>query len=129
MVITNRRTRWPLRLAAAALAIGLLTGPTPGNTGGCTATSSQADAHQFCEDRENWKCRREEFARRLDAGEAAACYSAVEPSCIGVNAWPSGCSPTTNQTEACILLLSREDFISFTNEELFAAFEDCNICP
>ena len=123
----KRTTRWALRLAAVATMLAGLTGPAPGNVGGCGAGTQTANAATHCRDRRFWLCRRDHFAGRIDDAEFAACLQPIEEGCQGAS-WPPGCMPTPSQSEACIMLLQRGDLATLTNEQLLAMYPDCQLC-
>lgn len=104
-----------------------LTGPAPGNVGGCSSTTAVANANQFCIDRSFWECRRDQFARRITDEQYNQCLVAIDAACSGF-AWPAGCAPTPPQGEACLLLLQRTDLASIPTPELLTMYPDCNLC-
>ena len=126
--------RWILRSLAGAFILAGLTGPAPGNIGGCGAANEGTNPRQFCADRKYWECRRDEFAnnqgvRVVSTETTAACYSGIETSCSGANVWPEGCAPTPAQLQSCLDLLGRGDLVGLTTPELMAMYSDCNLCP
>jgi hypothetical protein len=112
---------------AAAVLGAALTGPAPGNVGGCGQQPPVADAVDFCNDRRWWECRREQFGGRLTDEEFAACIAPIEGQCAGA-AWEGTCQPTQEQADACILLLQRADRVQIPIDELLAEYGDCNLC-
>jgi hypothetical protein len=121
-----KRGRWALRLAAGAVLFLALGGPAPGNVGGC-GTVSNADARQFCSDKEFWECRREQFAGRMSTEEFNVCVGAVMATCTGF-AWPAECTVTQGQADACVTILQRTDLTRLNVAELYATYTECNIC-
>lgn len=124
--MTNFR-RWALRLLAAGVIGAALTGPAPGNVGGCGQQPPIADAVQFCNDQRWWQCRRDNVFGRLTDEEFSACIAPIEAECAGA-AWEAGCNPTQDQADACIMLLMRADLGNLTNEELLSTYGECNLC-
>lgn len=124
----KRASRYVVRLVAGVVMFLALGGPTPGNVGGCGSSTPVALPRQFCLDFEFWKCRREQFANRIDAAEAQACYDAIEGICSGFNAWPAMCAPTPAEADVCISTLMRADLSSIPTTELLATRDECNLC-
>lgn len=124
----KRASQWVLRIAAGVVMFLALGGPAPGNIGGCGSAPAVSSPRTFCTDREFWKCRRDQYAERIDDATADACYRAIEGTCSGFNAWPAGCAPTPAQTDACINLLQRADRSSIPTPELLATYTECNLC-
>ncbi len=122
-----KRGRWALRLAAGAVIFLALGGPAPGNVGGC-GTVPVADSRGFCVDKRDAECRRDHFAGRIDDVERDQCLREIETRCTG-SAWPPGCSPTVDQTEACLTILLRMDLASIPTDELLDVYSECNVCP
>ncbi|MEQ8459794.1 MAG: hypothetical protein RLO52_47040 [Sandaracinaceae bacterium] len=119
---------WLLRLAAAGfIAVGL-TGPAPGDVGGCGVSVSIADPVLHCEEKSFWQCRREEFSMRATPEESAACYDAIPGMCPGAS-WPADCEPTPAQSQACIDLLQSGEYVDIPTPELLSSFNTCNLCP
>jgi hypothetical protein len=105
----------------------LLAGPTPGNIGGCGGTNATVSAPQHCTDQEFWICRRDEFAGRITTAEFAQCQQEIPAMCDGAT-WPPGCAPTPAQSQACIMLLQRQDRAHLTYQQLREMYPDCNLC-
>lgn len=125
----KRASRYFVRLAAGVVLFLALGGPTPGNVGGCGSSTPVANPRQFCVDFEFWKCRREQFARRIDEPTAQACFAAIDAACSGRNAWvPSTCAPTPAEAQACIAMLQQADLASIPTTELLATRTECNLC-
>ena len=124
----KRVRSWVLRAAGAAMILAGLTGPAPGNIGGCGGGASVANPVQHCRDEQFWRCRRDQFAGRIDDVQFNQCLAPIEASCSG-RAWPPGCGPTPAQSEACITLLQRGDLATLTNEQLDMMFSECDLCP
>ena len=119
--------RWTLRVAGLALMFVCIAGPAPGNVGGCGATRRVADPVEHCLNTEFWKCRRDQFAGRIDEAQYNACLAPIRGVCSAA-AWPVGCEPTRSSSTACVNILSRMDLATFTTPELLARFPDCNLC-
>lgn len=88
-----------------------------------------ADAARFCADRSFWECRREEFAGRLTADEAAECYRRGSASTCDAARWPEGCAPVDSEADACLDLLQDEALVDTPTGELLEAYDDCDLCP
>lgn len=123
----TRALRWLLRVAAASLMVAGLTGPAPGNIGGCGGGVSVADPIEHCRQEGFWRCRRDNFAGRTDQAGFEACLAPVEGRCEGTN-WPAQCQPTPGQTSACIERLMAGETVHLTNAELDAMFSACDLC-
>lgn len=124
----NRASKWALRVLAGAVMALSLTGPAPGNVGGCNAGSPpEADARAFCADRRFWECRRDQFAGRIDDAQFGSCLQRIETQCSGF-VWPAGCSPTQGQAEGCVFLLANAELASIPTSELVTMYSDCNLC-
>lgn len=117
-----------LHAGGGVLLFLILAGPTPGNVGGCGSTNQAVSAPQHCTDQEFWLCRRDQYAGRIDQTEFNACVQAIPGTCDGA-AWPAGCAPTPAQSDACLLLLQRQDLAHLTYGELQAMYDTCNLCP
>lgn len=105
-----------------------LTGPAPGNVGGCGGGAGGANAVAHCTDVSFWRCRRDQFAGRIDDAQFNQCLAPINMVCAS-RAWPAGCMPTEAQSEACITLLQRGDIANLTNEEIDTMFSECDLCP
>jgi hypothetical protein len=126
--VSRSARRVLLRVGAACLLFGMLAGPAPGNIGGCGSTNATVSAAEHCTEYRYWLCTRDRYAERIDDAELQACLAPINTDCPG-SMWPAGCAPTQAQSEACIMLLRQPDLASMTNDELLAAYDDCNICP
>ncbi len=123
----TRASKWALRGLAGAIMALSLTGPAPGNVGGCASTTAVASPRQFCTDRSFWECRRDQFAGRITDEQYAQCLAAIEGGCSAF-VWPPGCTPTPPQADACLLLLQRTDLASTPTPQLLMTYPDCNLC-
>lgn len=119
--------RWTLRISGLVLMFVCIAAPSPGNVGGCAANRRVANPEEHCINTEFWKCRRDQFAGRIDQAEYDACLVPIRGRCSAA-AWPMGCEPTTSSSTACVTLLSRMDLAEFTTPDLLATFPDCNLC-
>jgi hypothetical protein len=95
----------------------LLTGPTPGSIGDCSAESSTMDPVAHCRLKESWVCARRGARQGWNDSPGpdgmlgtnddvqhpmlAACLARVVPMCAGAR-WPDSCAPTQQQSAACI---------------------------
>lgn len=118
-----------LRLAAATVITLALTAQAPGNIGGCGAQNSVADAPMHCVNFELAKCTRDLESGRFSQEEFQSCTDGnrITATCGGA-AWPPGCAPSSQQSEACITLLRTREFLDLTNDELLMMYDDCNLC-
>jgi len=119
--------RWLLRAAAASVIVACVTGPAPGNVGGCGASNPVAPANEHCINERFWKCRRDLAGGRLNESEYMDCLAPIGPACQGAM-WPAGCEPSNSQSAACITLLSRSDLVSTPTDVLLMNNDDCNLC-
>lgn len=123
----KRATKWMLRVLAGSIMVLALGGPAPGNVGGCGSTAAVANPGQHCTDFEFWKCRRDQFAGRINNTQFNDCVARVDDTCSAA-AWPAGCYPTPAQSNACVLLLQRTDLANLTNDQLLSTYDECNLC-
>lgn len=123
----NTHRRWALRLLAAGVIGVSLTGPAPGNVGGCGQQPPLADAFTHCAEKRRWQCRRDHAFMRISDQDFATCLEPIERECAGAQ-WDGGCTPTQDQSDACLLLLQRADLGHLTTEELLSTYDDCNLC-
>lgn len=102
----------------------LLTGPAPGEVGGCGADAFLSQPEDFCRDRAAWICRRQQA--RGEIRDIDACFATIPNTCEGA-AWPPSCVPLPTQrvTNACIDALSLVENLDVPPEDL----SECNICP
>jgi len=120
--------RWLLRAAAASVIAACLTGPAPGNVGGCGAENPVVDATEHCINERFWKCRRDLAGGRLNETEYMDCLLPIQAACSGAS-WPDGCEPSNSQSNECIVLLSRSDLVTTPTDVLLNTFDECNLCP
>jgi len=84
----------------------LLGGPTPGSVGNCTTAEQYADSVEHCQQKEAWTCARRRARGDLASdAEEMACISRITTTCSGA-AWPPGCQPTQQESDACIQAMS-----------------------
>jgi len=127
--VKRRVTRnWLLRLVAGGVLYACLVGPAPGNVGGCGASNPIADPREHCINQRFWECRRDLAGGRIDEAAYMECLIPIQGSCNAAS-WPVGCEPTQSQSNECIVLLSRQDLVSFATPDLLTTFPDCNLCP
>jgi len=119
---------WTLRLGGAALIAVGLTGPAPGDVGGCGSGVAVASPVDHCEQKNDWTCIRENFAGRSTDEERAACQATIPAMCAGAT-WPEGCMPTPAASAACIDLLRDGRYVDIPTPELLSSFNTCNLCP
>ena len=119
---------WVLRALAFGLLSSFLLAPAPGNVGGCGAANPVADIREHCVNTKFWMCRRDLAAGRTTMEEYTACLEPIDADCGPAASWPAGCAPTQSQSDACVTLLSRVDFLPFTTEELLRRSDDCDLC-
>ena len=125
---TSPLRAWAIRLAVGAFLAVALTGPAPGDVGGCGSGVAIADPVVHCEEKSFWQCRREEFSMRATPEESAACYARIDMMCPGAT-WPDACEPTPGQSQACIDLLQSGEYVDIPTRELLSSFNTCNLCP
>lgn len=112
---------------AAAVALVLATGPTPGDIGGCGQAPDPLDAPRFyaVEQALTCKgCRECGIATRACAG---ACAAAPTPQ-----AFPTGCRPLVHDGEVCLDRLrvgSCDDWSRWAADEGATAPGECEFCP
>ena len=98
-------------------------GPGDADAGGPTA-----DPREHCINFAFWECRRDLAAGRIDELQSMECLVPIQDMCESA-AWPPGCAPTREQSNACIILMSRSDLEETPTPELLATFDDCDLCP
>lgn len=125
---TSPLRAWAIRLAVGAFLAVALTGPAPGDVGGCGSGVAIADPVVHCEEKSFWQCRREEFSMRATPEESAACYARIDMMCPGAT-WPDACEPTPGQSQVCIDLLQSGEYVDIPTPELLSSFNTCNLCP
>ena len=125
---TSPLRAWAIRLAVGAFLAVALTGPAPGDVGGCGSGVAIADPVVHCEEKSFWQCRREEFSMRATPEESAACYARIDMMCPGAT-WPDACEPTPGQSQVCIDLLQSGAYVDIPTPELLSSFNTCNLCP
>ncbi|MGE0791843.1 MAG: hypothetical protein AB7S26_39580 [Sandaracinaceae bacterium] len=123
----KRYASWLLRLVAGAVLFMSLAGPGAGNVGGCGNTPPLVDAVQHCMDREGARCRREAAAGRISSVEFTDCVNTFMDVCMSAS-WPTGCAPTPAESQACVRLLTRLDFLQTPTDQLLAEHGECNLC-
>lgn len=98
------------------------------DSGGVGTDGAVSDAVTFCMDQRFWECRRDQFAGRITDAEFEACVAPTAMICAG-SAWPAGCRPTPQQTDACLMLLQRLDLADVPTAELYSTYAECDLCP
>lgn len=111
-----------LRLAAGALALLALGGPSPGYIGGCSGVAPSApDAHDYCIQKNGLVCVRDVMSGRITREQFDnICYPAITTRCGGAS-W-GACVPNTAQTNACLTALNDASRFSTVDSEIV----ECN---
>lgn len=118
--------RWVIRLLVGAGFAAMLTGPAPGNVGGCGAPPPYANVAMFCIELEQWSCWHDAQAGLFTEPQYQACLGAVSTECIGFN---PGCEPLSSATEACLVYLTDErGFGSSAQQLLDLEGNACLVC-
>lgn len=123
----SRPSKWILRALGGAIMALALTGPAPGNVGGCGSTTAVAAPVQFCTDRRAYECLRDHYAERIGDDALRDCLEAIEGACSGF-VWPAGCAPTPARARACVELLGNPDLAHIPTPELLMMHSECNLC-
>ena len=119
--------RWVIRLLLGAGFALMLTGPAPGNVGGCGAPPPFVDPATFCDEFERLSCWRDAAAGRVTEPEFQACLGRVSTVCIG---FAFTCAPLRSSADECLYYITDERGLSFTTERLLAEPGNaCDLCP
>jgi hypothetical protein len=110
------------RAALCALLFALLTGPTSGATGSCGGDEldREADLEEYCQQREQYVCVRQQLRREITVGERDDCRRQGIADCRN-RSWAPRCRPTERQTRACLNALASLDTLDTPEDEL----EEC----
>ncbi|MBW2461531.1 MAG: hypothetical protein JRH11_07780 [Deltaproteobacteria bacterium] len=121
----NRRPLW---LAVVGVVLFLfLGGPTPGSVGDCAAGESFADPVEHCQNKLAWTCARRSARGDISPAENMACLSRVPIECAPAN-WPPGCTPSQQESDACIAALMNPDTLG-TPGQCFPDGASCGSPP
>ncbi len=104
-----------------------LTGPAPGEVGGCGDPDPIANAADFCAAREQLECTRAYWRGELPAERIPACEERARTGCAAVADWPPWCTPrpTYREARACLDDMRREDLLDLAPSEI----PRCRLCP
>lgn len=123
----ERRTSPVAVAAAAALAVGFATGPTPGDVGACGRTAEELDRSRWAESRKSAECERcLDCDIRTDRC-AQACDPAKPPSVL----LPATCRPLVHDGEVCLRVLaaaSCDAFATYVDEAAPVTPSECDFC-